>query len=205
MNDDPTQFDVAGGTSRIVDDTLVIDRSDPLREGRWAAFASGLSANARYRPLRTGVVLAVGAGLGLVFGAALWFLYRSNPAVTPLILVLVLLALLAVGVPLERAYRRGLRERRNLREDLDGEFRYERPGEISFDAIKEAALRRRDTSGRFGDGYLLLVHYRDAGTVATTHLGFPQFMKSELETARAAFEQRGIGVEANGEGRIAES
>lgn len=52
------------------------------------------------------------------------------------------------------------------------------------------------------DGYLLLVHYRDDGDEATTHMGFPGFMESELETARAAFDRRDIPIETEGEGRV---
>lgn len=205
MHGDTTRFTVAGGTCRIGDDTLVIDRSDPLREGRLATLANGLSVNAKHRPLRTASVLAVVTVLGLVFVWVLAYLYRSNPAVTPLLLVLVFLAFLATGVPLERAFRQARRERRALLEDLGAEFRYERPEEISVDAIERATLRQRDTGGRFGDGYLLLVHYEDGTDRATTHLRFPGFLESELETVRAAFERRGIDVKADDGGGSAKT
>jgi hypothetical protein len=102
---------------------------------------------------------------------------------------------LVVGVaPLEWSYRRAMSQRRQLRETLSDEFQLNQPRRITLDEITAITVRPVSTKLLLSDGILLLVHFHHNGIDATTYLGFPEFMIEELSTAQTIFEQHGIPV-----------
>lgn len=193
-------FEFAFGHCSVRDGELIVDRRDPESIGRIGVFREGLRANAAHRPWRTGLALGVGLLLLLVFVSLLGFLYLSNPSVWPLIVVLAVLLVLGVGIPLERSYRRSKTQRRERRARLAEEFDLVRADRIPLEAI-EGVTERHVSTGRFGEGALLLVHFEKGAETATTTFGFPSMMAAERDGARAIFERQGIPItEGPGDG-----
>jgi hypothetical protein len=192
MTDDQARFELAFGQCSIRGDTLRIERPDPETLGRKEVFRYGLVRNLEYRLLYTILRLGGLLVLSLVLAYLLMYVYLSNPAVAPLVLVLGLLGVLALGVPIERIYRQATSEREELRRELAREFQLQRPRVLSLADITDVTLKSASSHSDLTNGHLLLIHFHHDGDEATTYLGIPEFMPEELATAQAIFEDYGL-------------
>lgn len=196
MASEPTaeRFEFAFGQGSVQEGDLLLDRTDPEEVGRLGVFRRGLAANAAQRPWKTRLGLIVGLLLGLVFVGLLGILYASNPALTPLLVLLAGLFALAVLGPLEWNYRRSSAVRERQRAALSEEFDLVRPERIPLQDIVRVTERQVATPRGFPDGEFLLVHFETGDGTATTALGFPAMMDSEKARARTMLEELGIPI-----------
>lgn len=194
MSTETQQFDIALGRCSVRDGVLVIDRSDPDAMGRLELFRNGISTWLEHRPLSLAGRLGVSLALGLLLVALLVWLYLSNPAVAPLIVLLGLLGALVVAVPLEASYRRAIRTRDQLRTELADEFRLVDAARVPLTDVTGVTVREITTGGLLGDGALAIVCFEHDDGEAATYLGFPEVMADERATAKEVFEHYGIDV-----------
>lgn len=186
-----TSFDVAFGRCVVRDGELVVERSDPDQLGRVRVFREGLAMNAEHRPWATRAWVGGVLLLALVFAVLLVDIYTANPDAWPLVVVLAVGGVSALGLPLEVSYRRAARERQRLRGTVADEFTLVDRRRVPLEEVTAVTARPVSTGFLVGDGHLLLVHL---GENAVIYLGFPAAMADELGAARTVFKRRGIEV-----------